>query len=385
MKERLQELFAKHLSRQLNARERTELMGLLLEPALQDEVMLLLQPVWENSGGEHEFPEAKKELFFQNLFESAEDAPVVPIRRKGRLRWIAAASVLLVLMAALYFTLFNRQQPPIEIVQTKIDVPAPNSTNAHIQLADGSIVLLDSLTALQQGSVAITKDKNGHVVYNGEATEQRYNTLVNPRGSKVVNIELADGTRIWLNSASSVKYFTSNSGTSRDVEVTGEAYFEVAKNPKQPFIVKKGNTNITVLGTHFNVNAYDDESDMKVTLLEGSVKVENVLLKPSEQIAVKNSGDASSRLSKPTTVQTDAVVAWKNGWFSFRDANVKTVMRQLSRWYDIEVDYSGTMPAKTFTGDIGRSLTLTQVLKGIAGTTGIKYTFINNRKILIQP
>lgn len=385
MKERLRELFGKHLSDQLNAHERTELMGLLLEPALQDEVLLMMQPIWENSGEEETFPAEKKEIFFRNLFETNETAQVVPLRSKRRLHWVAAAAVLLSLLAAFYFTMFNRQQPPEKIVQRKIDVPAPKTTNAHIQLADGTIVLLDSLTALQQGSVAISKDKNGNVVYNGKASEQRYNTLVNPRGSKVVNIVLADGTRIWLNSASSVKYFTGNTGSSREVEVTGEAYFEVAKNAKQPFIVKKGNTHITVLGTDFNINAYDDESDMKVTLLTGSVKVEDVLLKPSEQIVVKNDGAAPSKLSKPIQVQTDAVVAWKNGWFSFRDANVKTVMRQLSRWYDIEVEYAGKMPAKTFTGDIERSLTLTQVLKGITSTTGIQYTFINNRKILIQP
>jgi transmembrane sensor len=387
MNERLHELFARHLHRQLNDVERTELMGLLLEPTLQNEVQQLVYAAWETSDEEEELPLEKRELLFNQLLNAKDGAKVVPIRKKSLIRWIAAASILLLVMAGAYVAFFyKKDKPDLARVQPAVDIAAPTTSKAHITLANGTTVLLDSLSSLNEGGVAIVKDKSGNVVYKGSAAAQQYNTLVNPRGSQVVNLLLADGTRVWLNAASSLTYFTGNTGAVREVAITGEGYFEVAKNAARPFIVKKGTASVIVLGTHFNVNAYDDEENMKVTLMEGSVTVagENanrpIKLKPGEQVAVSK----TSLLSQPMLVQTDSVIAWKNGWFSFNDANVPALMRQLARWYDIEVEYEGNIPAQTFSGEINRSLTLNQVLKGVA-KTGLRYKFLNDKKILILP
>jgi ferric-dicitrate binding protein FerR (iron transport regulator) len=391
MNERLHELFARHLHRQLSDHEHTELMGLLLEPTLQNEVQQLVHAAWETSDEEEELPLEKRELLFSQLLNSKHPAKVVPLQKKRLIRWIAAASILLLVMAGAYVAFFYKKyKPELARVQPAIDIAAPTTSKAHITLANGTTVLLDSLISLNEGGVAIVKDKSGHVVYKGSATAQQYNTLMNPRGSQVVNLLLADGTKVWLNAASSLTYFTANTGRVREVTITGEGYFEVVKNAARPFIVKKGATSVTVLGTHFNVNAYDDEENMKVTLLEGRVKVVNgqwpmvngktAILKPGEQAVLK----ANSPFTIDHSPDLQQVIAWKNGWFSFNDADVPALMRQLARWYDIKVEYEGNIPAQTFSGDINRSLTLNQVMKGVA-KTGIRYKFINDKKILILP
>jgi ferric-dicitrate binding protein FerR (iron transport regulator) len=393
MNERLHQLFARHLQRQLSDTERTELMGLLLEPMLQNEVQQLVHDAWETSDEEEELPLEKRALLFNQLLVAKDRAKVVPMQRKRLIRWLVAASILLLVMTGAYVAFFyKKDKPDMARVQPAVDIAAPTTSKARITLANGTTVLLDSLSSLNEGSVVIVKDKSGHVAYQGSANkEQQYNTLVNPRGSQVVNLLLADGTKVWLNAASSLTYFTGNTGTVREVTITGEGYFEVAtlrlrSGQKAPFIVNSNGVRTEVLGTHFNVNAYDDEENMKVTLLEGKVKVSSMvngewsMLKPGEQVAVSK----MSRLLQPIPVQTDSVIAWKNGWFSFNDADVPALMRQLTRWYDIEVEYEGNIPVQKFSGEINRSLTLNQVLKGVA-KTGIRYKFVNDKKILILP
>ena len=391
MNERLHELFARHLHRQLSDHDRTELMGLLLEPTLQNEVQQLVHDAWETSDEEEELPLERRELLFNQLLDAKDAAKVVPMRKKSLTRWLVAASILLLIMAGAYVAFFyKKDKPDLAHVQPAFDIAAPTTSKAHITLSNGTTVLLDSLSSLNEAGVAIVKDKSGHVVYKGTAAAQQYNTLVNPRGSQVVNLLLADGTKVWLNAASSLTYFTGNTGAVREVTITGEGYFEVTKNAARPFIVKKGAASVTVLGTHFNVNAYDDEENMKITLLEGSVKVvkretangnrESAILKPGEQAVI--AGHSPFTIHHSPNIEQ--VIAWKNGWFSFNDANVPALMRQLTRWYDIEVEYEGEIPAQKFSGEINRSLTLNQVLKGVA-KTGIRYKFINDKKILILP
>jgi len=198
-------------------------------------------------------------------------------------------------------------------------------------------------------------------------------------------LTLPDGTRVWLNAASSLTYPTSFSGNERRVSVTGEAYFEVAHNQQLPFRVSVNNrTTIEVLGTHFNVNAYSDEASISTTLLEGKVKVmagkKFQMLSPGQQAQVSASMDL--RWNKNADLRE--TIAWKNGAFSFNQADLPTVLRQLSRWYNIQVEYLGKIPEAKFTGEIGRSLTLDQVLKGLAKTR-INYRIETGNKLLIMP
>ena len=222
----------------------------------------------------------------------------------------------------------------------------------------------------RQGNTQVIKRSNGQLAYQvsgsnkspaGTTTPVEYNTMTTPRGGQY-QLQLPDGTKVWLNAASSITYPTLFAGGERRVEVRGEAYFEVVKDPKMPFRVslpeqasKQGAQEIEVLGTHFNVNGYRDEPALTITLLEGAVKIDASVLKP---------GEAYSN-GKVKKVNTEEAVAWKNGYFQFEQADIRTVLRQLARWYDVEVRYEGKIPERKFGGDIQRDSNLSDVLKGL--------------------
>ena len=226
-------------------------------------------------------------------------------------------------------------------------------------------------TVISDGGVVINKDK-GALVY-GKTNIVAYNTMTTPRGGQY-RLTLPDGTQIWLNAASSITYPTAFVGPERKVEITGEVYFEVAKNEKMPFKVKlRDETEIRVLGTHFNVNAYADEPLVRTTLLEGSVMINNSVLKP---------GQAYSN-GKVTEADTEAAVGWKNGVFIFNRDNLTSVMRQLSRWYDVDVEYQGSLASRTFSGKIKRDLGLLDLLDGLK-STDVRFK-IEGKKLIVTP
>jgi ferric-dicitrate binding protein FerR (iron transport regulator) len=237
-------------------------------------------------------------------------------------------------------------------------------------LANGKKIVLDSMSngvvAVQSGAKILLK--NDQVSYNNtrEAEAVSYNTMSTPRGRQYTLV-LSDGSKVWLNAASSITFPTSFMGKERNVEITGEAYFEVAHDAERPFKVKVGDMQVQVLGTHFNVNAYEDEGDIKTTLLEGSVKVskgnENTLIVPGEQAVILNSPSGVGGITVKKDIDLDEVVAWKNGLFNFNNADLKTVMRQLSRWYNVNIIYTGEIPNRVFGGEMQRDLHLSQVLK----------------------
>ncbi|SEW53075.1 FecR family protein [Chitinophaga arvensicola] len=309
-----------------------------------------------------------------------------PLRLRQRYWWAAAAAVIL-LAAGVYYIAPKKQQPPVIAAAPVKDI-APGGNRAILTLSDGSQIPLDSAgngVLAQQGGTRITKLSNGQLAYNGAGTKDDqvlYNTMSTPLGGQYKLI-LPDGTTVWLNAGSSISYPTAFTGTERSVSVTGEAYFEVAKNDKMPFRVKAGNTTIEVLGTDFNVNAYKDEASINTTLLQGAVRVsaqqQVQILKPGQQARVNG-----NTLQVINHVDINEVMAWKKGFFSFNDADLPTVMRQLSRWYNVQVTYEGGIPERVFTGEIGRDLTLSQVLKGLTKTR-IKYRIENGNRIIIQP
>lgn len=310
---------------------------------------------------------------------------------KGQFNWRKvwwAAAVFVVLLGAVLFVFTNRSTVKTELAQNNkaADIKAPEGNRAVITLANGQRVYIDSAInrkLLLPGNMKLVKLPSGEIAYELDETAAgrnvSYNTVSNPRGSKVLSMMLADGTKFWLNAGSSLTYPVVFTGDVRKVEITGEAYFEVAHNDKLPFVVAKGETEIKVLGTHFNVNAYHDEKELKVTLLEGSVQVQNgkdgLLLKPGQQAEVEE------RIKLVDGVDIELVMAWKNGMFAFHDASLQEVMRQLARWYDVKVIYEGTIPVHSFRGKIQRDNNLSVVLQ-ILAEANIHYK-INGNEIIV--
>jgi ferric-dicitrate binding protein FerR (iron transport regulator) len=308
-----------------------------------------------------------------HLLKASHKEPVVRRIRSFR-SWWAAASIILILATGAFFWFQNNaqknQQHPIATAkQLPADV-APGHNGAILTLANGKKIVLDSMSngvvAVQSGAKILLK--NDQVSYNNtrESEAVSYNTMSTPRGRQYTLV-LSDGSKVWLNAASSITFPTSFMGKERNVEITGEAYFEVAHDAERPFKVKVGDMQVQVLGTHFNVNAYEDEGDIKTTLLEGSVKVskgnENTLIVPGEQAVILNSPSGVGGITVKKDIDLDEVVAWKNGLFNFNNADLKTVMRQLSRWYNVNIIYTGEIPNRVFGGEMQRDLHLSQVLK----------------------
>lgn len=369
LRERLLYLMERYFQGACTDDERRELAQFI--GTEQDEELLreVLDDTWERFQPESPMPEAMSARIQQSL--PGAPAPVAPIRK--RRPWMAAAAAILLLLAAGGFWL-NRERPleptrPLQARQTATqhDV-APGSNKAVLTLGDGTVIELDSSgngLLAQQGNVKIVKLANGQLAYEGEGqgpSEILFNTMRTPRGGEY-RLTLPDGSRVWLNAASSITYPTMFAGESREVSITGEAYFEVAQQPEMPFRVKTAGMTIEVLGTHFNVNAYTEEKTVRTTLLEGAVKVRagagEALLKPGQQAGLQGNG----QLNVKDDVNVDEVVAWKNGLFQFTDADMPAVMRLLENWYDVEVIYEGKVPERSFGGAIQRSLPLAQVLK----------------------
>jgi hypothetical protein len=318
----------------------------------------------------------------------SDEIPVATRSVVYRFRWVAAASVILLAGLGTYFY-FNKKQ--IQIVESNAvviqDVKPPQTTKAMIALANGQHILLDSIkngVLAVEGNVSVSKKSNGEVIYNKSGKKDEtiaYNTLSNPRGSKVVSLTLSDGTTVWLNSESSLTYPTAFVGKERKVSIIGEAYFEVAHNAANPFIVSKGNTEVKVLGTHFNVSAYDEDADIKITLLQGSIKVskegESKLITPGEEAIV------SDKINVKDNIDLDKVMAWKNGVFNFDQENISVIMKELGRWYDADINYAGEKPTDLFSAIVKRDNNISQVLKFFEQTKRVHFN-INGKKITVM-
>jgi len=316
---------------------------------------------------------------------TANARPSIPFYKRTLTR---AAAILVFASVGLYLVYKHYPSRPQPIVNNKIyknDI-APGGNKAILTLADGSKLVLNNskngALATQAGIQIVKQDSTlSYKATTGNNGQASYNTITTPYGGQY-QLVLADGTKVWLNAASSLRYPTSFTGKDRSVELTGEAYFEVAKNKNQPFNVKTATQTVQVLGTHFNVNAYSDEKAVKTTLLEGSVKVSsataNVMISPGQQSALAKNG----LFVIDKDLDTDEIVAWKNGVFQFNEADIQTIMRQIARWYNIDVEFKGTIPANTYHGKISRNSNVSQVLK-ILELSGINFT-IEGRKITVK-
>ncbi|HEY9259425.1 FecR family protein, partial [Chitinophaga sp.] len=305
-----------------------------------------------------------------------------------RFRWwryagAAAATVLL----ALGIAWLMKDKHPSPLIKAPVADIAPGKEKATLTLGDATVIGLDTATngtISQQGNTAVQL-VNGQLVYSGSNANAAltYNTISTGRGNHY-SMVLSDGTKVWLNSASSLRFPVAFSGSERQVAVTGEVYFEVAPDARKPFQVQmphKG--SITVLGTHFNVHAYDDETEITTTLLEGAVSIhkgsEQQLLRPGQQAVISDQPGMSIR--KATDL--GAVMAWKDGYFCFNDTNIYALMKQIARWYDVDVRFEGKITEDGFSGKISRDVPLSRVLQ-ILELNGIHFK-IAGRQITVMP
>jgi transmembrane sensor len=294
-------------------------------------------------------------------------------------RFVAAASVLLLLSIGAYFVL----KPEPQTSQLVKNAIVPGSNKAILTLGNGQQINLNDAKSGQLAKAAgikITKDKKGQITYIVENTGQpvQYNTTTTPKGGQW-HLVLADGTNVWLNAASSLHYPTAFKGKQREVELTGEGYFEVAKDKTHPFLVKTGTQTVEVLGTHFNINSYVDEPTVRTTLLEGSVRLkangQTAMLKPGEQATL------ATQHFKIEGGDIEEAVAWKNSQFIFNDEPLESIMRKVARWYDVDVTYNGINPQKRFGGGAFRYDNIEQLLHQLELTKGAHFK-IEGRRII---
>lgn len=311
--------------------------------------------------------------------------------RKSWLRY--AAAVLICISTAVAVILVNRNrsgEPMADGYRQSTNDVLPGRERATLTLANGETIQLDIAQGaiVKQGNLSVI-NRNGRLDYEGRANNAQHHTLSTPNGGQY-QLRLPDGTNVWLNAASSISYPVDFIGAERRVAVKGEVYFEVAKDIKRPFRVDVDDrSTVEVLGTHFNINSYADDGDIKTTLLEGSIKVisddKQVVIKPGQQAVSGASAGASTPGLKVIDSGIDIVqvMAWKNGLFNFEQADLKTVMAQLGRWYDIDVKYEGNVPDRIFRGKITRDLKLSQVIS-ILEDVEVKFR-IEGRTLVVMP
>ncbi|MDB5109458.1 MAG: FecR family protein [Mucilaginibacter sp.] len=320
------------------------------------------------------------------------------IRKISGVRWFAAASVLILFSVGIVLWQGYHNKQSLQLLQAKKSTNdvGPGTDKAILTLTNGKKIILndaDNGTLIKQGNITIKKQKNGIVQYmvsasagqgahkDGETTG--LNTITTPRGGEY-HIVLPDGSKVWLNAASSIKFPTVFAAHERKIELTGEAYFEVAKNKEKPFKVKFNDQEVEVLGTHFDIKAYSDDPDTKTTLLEGSVKISrnNIkqILAPGQQAV----SDASSKGFNIQKANIQEVMAWKNGYFMFNSLSIQSIMKQASRWYDVDVVYQGNMTDKEYGGRISKYKNISELLKNLELTGTIHFKIEGRRVTVMQ-
>ena len=430
-KERIQHLLQLYAANQASREEVAELFEWLKEQEGEDALKNFIFDAADKEVHSTTLPQSDWDKIWHpvKLATTEENATakiVRPFWPSRMLRGMAAAVLLLIMAGSAWFY-FSRPKtnsaPVVASVKTKKDI-APGGNKALLTLGDGTTIVLDTvqtgLLALQ-GQTKIIKQNTAQLIYNSLSTSEQkagevlYNTVTTPHGGQF-QLVLPDGTKVWLNAGSSLCFPATFSAPKRIVQLTGEAYFEVATLPlssakgekrKRPFIVSvltaKGAAprgRIEVLGTHFNINAYDDEPAIKTTLLEGSVKVVKrqtanskeigVILKPGEQASLSQSSQ-TSHLIPVKTVQTEAAVAWKNGYFRFKETGIRELMRQVERWYDVEVEYKTDHTDQYYTGVVSRSQNISALLQTLELTGTVHFQIENHPakgkqgKIIVLP
>jgi len=330
--------------------------------------------------------EATRERMHANILQGIEKTgPVIKISRSRKMAWYAAAAVLFLALAAnLAWFLQGKQEkrPLANVIDQEHDI-LPGQSGAILTLANGEEIVLDSLgngILTTQGSTKVIKTGD-QISYQGADFQQQvvYNTISTPIG-RTFRVMLPDSTKVWLNAASSITYPTAFNTNTREVSITGEAYFEVTHRPDIVFRVKAGTEILEDLGTSFNVNTYNDEPVQKTTLVEGKLKIRNVILEENDQVSIHGNG----KLVLDHNVDVENILAWKNGHFRFNSVDIYSIMRQVSRWYGVAVEYqTATSIGETFSGGISRDVKLSELLH-ILEVTGKLNFEMRDKTIIIK-
>ncbi|MBN9381844.1 MAG: FecR domain-containing protein [Chitinophagaceae bacterium] len=386
------ELLDQYLAGTISPEGKAQLKKLLDSPAYLDELKSLMEESFHNDAFLSEEDPRIKEIIQQNLQQKIAETTILSNRPSKLLnlrRLMVAAAVLGIIGISALLFIFHppARHKEVAAVSKRSDVAPPKSSAATITLADGSRIALDSLTngiIASQRNVNVIKLSDGQIAYKGNSSETVYNTLFNPRGSTVVTLTLSDGTKVWLNNESSLRYPVAFVGKEREVEITGEAYFEVFHDRSKPFTVAINGAKVEVLGTHFNINSYPDAASINTTLLEGSIKVSRNgtarLIKPGDQAQVYQNGAIDIK----SNVDLKDVMAWKNGYFHFDGVSTETIMKQISRWYDVDIVYVGDVKNELFAGSLPRSANVSEVLSLLEMTKTVRFS-LEEKKIVVKP
>ncbi len=386
-KERLKYLFEQYKKQDLSPIERQEWATLIHDPNLDDDLKEILEEEWY----EYELPELqlldvnKADQIYHNIID---EKPKTEKRHKLWSR-IAVAAVLTLTAVGIYFSNSNKNTDTSNTHLIAQDI-APGNVGATLTLSDGTTIKLSDAANGQIAKVAgvlITKSADGQLVYEIKEDSgdiNKFNTLTTAKG-ETYQIRLPDGSMVWLNAASKLTYSAKlKKDGKRWVKLEGEGYFEIVKDKEYPFVVESKGQKIEVLGTHFNVNAYEDEPTIATTLIEGSIRIksdqESKILSPGQQ-ALSIAGNKNINVINNIDIQK--ILAWKNGFFSFNNTPAETMLKQISRWYDVEIVITEKLPEDFFNGKISRSESLSQVIK-VLKLNGLNLK-IEGRKLIVEP
>jgi len=411
--ERLHFLFQLYLDQKCTPGEETELMHLLASPFNDETREKLITECFDSLPETYVLSESEANRVYNQIIAKPTRRLVPSILKYNSvLRWVSLAAAVSLILITVTIVMFRNNKAVNEInkvvkiaKEIKIEKPLykndikPGGNKAILTLADGTKIVLDDASdgaLTRQGNTTVIKLDDGKLAYNPQTVAKvpseaiLYNTLSTPRGGQY-NVTLPDGTIVWLNAATSLRFPTAFTGKERRVEIKGEAYFEVAKNAAKPFIVKAGNEEIKVLGTHFNVTAYSYDKVIKTTLLEGQVEVtltnspksevasNSIILEPGQQSQL----DRNNGLTV-VAADLEEVVAWKNGYFVFANENIESIMLKIARWYDVKVSLEVDPLNRDFTGNISRTQNVSEVLNMLE-LTGEVHFKIEGKSITVLP
>ncbi|WP_315815318.1 FecR family protein [Paraflavitalea speifideaquila] len=391
---RIKYLLQQFAARAITADEQQELEQLLAASNRDELVEDIAMLAERDDHSSYMVTEETAARTFSNILaaDKTNTAGSTGINRMISRRWFSAAAVVLLLLSAGAWFIFSRRQKPPSITQVKLPKPEkePGRNTAILTLADSSQVEIDSLGNItlprQGGSQVLVKDKQLAYIPQpgGDPATIAYNTISTPRGGEFT-VTLSDGTKVWLNAASSLQFPTTFTGAKREVELTGEAYLAVAEDKDHPFEVKIRNVNVAVLGTQFNINGYEDENSIVTTLVSGAVRItapgnQPRILAPGDHAVVEN--NAGYLHVEKADIEEET--AWKNGRTYFNGANIRQIMRQVSRWYNVDVQYKGNVANMDFTCTVSRKDKLSKLLALLELTGAVNFTMEGNT-IIVQP
>jgi hypothetical protein len=387
-KHRIEYLFERYFTDNCTNDEHQEFLLLVNEKENDEEFIKLLEVYWQQDLGGRQVPGEVSERIFREIIQPPRKKFfLIPVKYP---LWSLAGAAAIILMVVISGVLLTDHVKQKDSMAKTILYPKdirPGGNKAILTLSNGNTIVLDSTTKgkLVDRGLKVIKLDNGLLTYQGAqntVTSISYNTITTPPGGQY-EVILADGTKVWINAASSLRFPTVFSGTQRELELKGEGYFEVTHDPSKTFVVKVGGMKVEVLGTHFNIMAYGDEESVNTTLLKGSVKLEygteNRVLVPGEQ----GKWNKKEEMQVVKNADLEEALAWKNGRFQYHSTNLGVIMRQIARWYNVTIVYEGDVRAECFSGSIPRTDNVSQMLQMLELTNTIHFT-VEGKSIIVK-